>query len=857
MDSQGILLFTTESAAGSASSDYDKDAFQDISLPASNNSGLTSTVSTNPLGGYFANDLAPKWMAKTLWIKDLVRVEDRTLWINGRATYKILWNESFPGVDGYAFGAVQLQGTSESRYISINDIGDGCGVTGLIRRVQWIIRPKSGTATATPSIDGSGLTQINFGGYTGLGTSFATTKPTFNAYTTQSSNASADIHDHRLVADQSNNLEVVGAVVYFNIPGDGINCFGGTGFVDKVQTSPPGSSLVYPTGVSNLLGGVDSIFVNSNGIFGLTSSPTPGVAANCSGASGTNLLNVGIGTGASFPIGTGILIPDGASYYLGSITSVSGDVLTVSPTFATGVSNICSALFNAGASFAINYTTMEQAFSFQPGVDVRLPLGATGYPSEQPYSFSDSALRFRAWGSTLRLVSGASISTGLASATLGLLFPTNTDFLQFEGRYSALEFEFMVGQSALLSATLSIDGMYAQGITVPLSGPTVYRRSIFANGANGFHSVRYAETGSTNVLLTRITGYRPKTYQGPSYGLLAEIPTGITFLTRNAQNASLMAFGNVTRVYSESIRCNGASWGSTAMLTASGGRFLTTVAPGDYAEFQYFGTQFSLGGTLGATFNLTVDGASTAASMDSWLGAGLTLGFHSVRLTHQGTSMLMLSRFDFLNPYHAVRNKQTYDPLANYSIMPRAWSQTSEPTNARLGDIWELDVANKVAYQKIFGGWQRYQGAATLAYGVNTLGSSLFSTSSATPVDILNMGVTLTLSGNRRIFMRALGRAEGNESYFAFSRGSDQGNALVYFQWGSTLVSLMRFGAQANGVGSITTEQAPSAFYAESSFIPPAGTYFLKMLASTPSGTFSALRCQFSAGELPNQVPMP
>ncbi len=715
-DSQGILLFTTSASAGSASSDYDKDAFQDISLPADSNSGLTSTLSTNPLNGKYLNDGSTKWMAKTLWIKDLQRVEDRTLWVNGKATYRIIWNESFPGVDGFVFGGCQLSGTSESRYVSVPDIGDGCGVTGLLQRVQWIIRPKAGTATASQTIDGAAATAINFGGYTGLGLNFQTTKPVWNPYVSDSANAASGLHTFMVTADQSNLMEVVGCVVYSNITGDGVAVQAGDTFVDKVKVSGAGATFAYPLGVSNFLGGVDGIYISSNGAYGVTTSPIPGVAANCSGASGANLLSVSIGSGASFPVGTGVFIPDGgASYYLGSVTQVSGDVLTLSPTFTFGLSNICSALFNAGPSFAISASLMQESFSYDPAAQYRMPIGISGLSVESPFSYSDPYLRYRAWGSTLRLVNGNSLSTGIGS-TIGVMLPAATDFIQFEGRFSALEFEFIAGQSALLSATLSIDGMYATGYTVPINGPTVFRRSVFANGSDGYHSVRLAETGSTNILLSRVIGYKPVAYGGPSFGLLSQIPKGITFLPRNAQNASLMAFGNVTRVFAESFRANGASWGSSAMLTGPGGRYISTVNDGDYMEFQYFGTQFSLMGTPGTSILFTVDGSSLGVSMNAWNGAGLTLGFHTVRTIHKAGTSLSIFAADFLSPVRQVKNMQMFSPLKYIELTPRTWSQSDEPLNSRAGDVWEQNVAKKLAYQKLFGGWQLMSYATQAAF---------------------------------------------------------------------------------------------------------------------------------------------
>lgn len=752
-DSQGLLLFTNDSSAGSASSDYDKKAFQDISLPASNNSGFSSTLSSNPLSGNFANDGATKWMAKTLFIKDLQRVEDRTLWVNGRATYKIIWNEDFPGADGYVFGSVALGGTAESRYVSINDFGDGCGVTGVIRRVQWLVRPQTGTATGTPSTDGTNLTTINYGGYTGLGTNFSAVKPIFEAYTTDTTNADYNIHDHRLTANEINKLQLLGVVVYFNLSGDGLDLFPGDTFVDKSLTSMQGASLSYPLGYSNFLGGWDGVFTTSNGVVGATSSPILGIAAACSGASGTNLLSVAIGSGASFPIGTGLYIPDGGgSYYLGEVTNVSGDVLTISPTLALGLSNICTALFNAGPSFAISATYMSQVWSFQPGL-----LGRTLSPSllvtEAPYSFSDPYLRYRVWGSTLQTVSGSSILTGLGN-TLGLRFPANTDYLNIEGRFSALEFEYLIGQSAILSATLVIDGIVNTTVSEVYDGPSVRRKTVFTNAGMGWHSVRYLNTGSTSILLSRITAYEPKVWNGPTYGLLAQVSVGQTFTLRNAQNASLMAFGNISRIYAESLRANGASWTSTAEA-GPGGRSVSTTNDGDYVEFQYFGTQFSLLGSAGTSTLLTIDGASIGPNFNGWNNGSATLGFHTVRVTSK-TGTLKLFGYDYLSTVGSVRNRQLFDPVANLSITPRAFTQTSEPLNARLGDIWQVDISNKIAYQKMFGGWLRMYNGVSLPLIISdlpSLNSSVSASSGATVASTstsfsdVTASVTLTVCG--------------------------------------------------------------------------------------------------------------
>jgi hypothetical protein len=840
-DSQGILLFGNDSSAGSASSDYDKDAFQDISLPASNNTGFTSTLSTNPLNGFYANDGAPKWMAKTLFIKDLQRVEDRTLWVNGRATYKIIWHEDFPGADGYVFGAITLSGTAESRIVSINDAGDGCGVSGVIRRVQWLVRPRSGTATATPSLDGSNLTAIDFGGYTNLGNAFTTTKPMFEAFTTNSVNADRNIHTHQLVADQTNQLQIIGVVVYYNVAGDGLDLFGGIGYVDKSRTSYSGSTLAYPLGLSNFLGGWDGVFVNSNGQFSATLSPVPGIAAPCSGAINTNLLSVQIGSGASFPIGTGIYIPNGATYYLGAVTNVSGDVLTVGPTLASGLSNVCSALFNAGPSFAISASLFTQSFSWQAGVGAAT-LGSSLIPSQAPFSFSDPYLRYRAWGSTLQLLNGASQAVGLGQS-LGLRFPTTSDFFRFEGRFSALEFEYLIGTSAILLGTYTSDALVNTGVSTALNGPTVLRQTVMTNAGMGWHSVEFRNSGSTNVFLSRVTGYEPKVYQGPSYGLLAQVCVGQTFTLRDAQNATLMAFGDVTRVYAESLRASGSGWTSIAEL-GPGGRSIFSAVDGDFVEFQYFGSRFALLGSAGTSSIIAINGGgATTPAFNTWSTAGSTLGFNTVRVTSKAGT-LKLFGYDFLSPVGEVRNKQTVDAVPNQSITPRVWVQPSEPLSARTGDIWQVD-SQGIAYQRLYGGWQRIVRPVNIV----TTAAATLNTSGTTPFEVTRL--TIQTTGRP---VRVYVRGSSSVSYWRLQRGSSNTtDSTVRLSRNGVVVALVELfiNTNATALGSnLLIDYLPNVIDITDNVGPGAFTYVLEAAGGSASDVINWNNIQLEAIEL-------
>jgi len=100
-----MLDTVIQQTAGSNSDtgEYVKDVFQDVSLQATNNTGLTSTALTNPSGDYFNDDDMVRFGPKLLWIKDLVEV-DPTQYINNLKTWRIIWHENAPGVHGFIYG---------------------------------------------------------------------------------------------------------------------------------------------------------------------------------------------------------------------------------------------------------------------------------------------------------------------------------------------------------------------------------------------------------------------------------------------------------------------------------------------------------------------------------------------------------------------------------------------------------------------------------------------------------------------------------------------------------------------------------------------------------------------------------
>src|SRR5882762_2000559 len=115
--SANITLFQSDpnnSSGGAA--DYVIDNFRDTSNPAT-----TDNANTNPLSLFFVNSDTPQYQAKTLFVKDLVLISDRTKWIKNKPTYIVEFTETSPQIVGYVYGNVRLRNqvkglTVEIRY---------------------------------------------------------------------------------------------------------------------------------------------------------------------------------------------------------------------------------------------------------------------------------------------------------------------------------------------------------------------------------------------------------------------------------------------------------------------------------------------------------------------------------------------------------------------------------------------------------------------------------------------------------------------------------------------------------------------------------------------------------------------
>lgn len=693
MSGYGVLGFNSDSAGGGAL-DYIQDAFQDITVPANSNAGFSSTVLKNPMGYYLGNNAAPRYGAKVLWIKDLVPLppEKQTatyLGITQRPTYQIVWHEDFPQAQGYMYGAPVLTKAPadysqtlaapgpaghQATTVKIYRRGDGIGVTGIIRRVQWLVVPSSASSLSLQlQLDGSDTITIAVGGSAVLNSAASTVTP-WAAYNAQTSNEDREIHDFRAFCTGDNQTaEVVGCVVYYEVSGGAIDCFGGSTYLNKAKVSPVGTTLALPTNTS-FRGGRAAIYATPAAGFGLTTSFVTDIASVATGSSGTNLLSVSPGTGASFPLGTLVFIP-GSTDYIGSVLSQSSDTLTMGVTLPVGMSNsiyhIASCGYSLGTAYQLTSTMWERAWDWDCTRDGINGFSTTAVGSSFLYGcgvYQDPYQRFRIVGSTFQILglSGqiTGQSNGLPQYNFGqtnmLIFPGAGSEIRVQGKFQALEFEWFAGISGLIAGTLSVGGIPVLGLNEGQVGGGMAIRRYVAEAGQGFNSVRFSSGSShAGVGIMRITGYRSKVPNGPSFGVLSELTLGQTFLTRAAQNATLTAFGNVQRVYADQLPLFGA-WGRGVTTGAAGGVWYAGSATSDTGRFSYYGTQFCIVGTQGASFTLAVNGTPAVATFNQWQGAALSLGFQTITFNAQTGISSAIEAIDFLSADPEIVNTQKF-----------------------------------------------------------------------------------------------------------------------------------------------------------------------------------------------------
>lgn len=864
MGGYGVMGFNSDSAGGGAL-DYVQDAFQDITVPANSNAGFSSTVSKNPLGYYLGNDCAPRYGAKVLWIKDLVPVDpNKSVALSFTnflfPAYEIVWHEDFPQAKGYAFGAAWLDRqptdsspilntpgpqTRQRMQVLTQRSGDGVGITGVIRRVQWILAPGLSASSMQLQLDGVNTTTLTVGADS-VANSYASIVSAWDAFNAQTSNEDREIHDFRCVTTANyQTVGIVGAVVYFEVTGGAIDCFSGTTYLNKAKVSPVGTTLGLPTNTS-CRGGRADIYATPAAAFGITTTFITDIVSNATGSSGTNLLSVSPGTGGSYPPGSMVFIP-GVTDYIGQVLSRSSDSLTMGVTLPIGFSNSIYQLAVTGMSLAASQsqltgTLWERVWDWDVTRD-----GLGGFTSQLSGAtfmygvgtYQDPWQRFRVVGTSCQVlgISGqlAGQSNGFPYYNFGntsmLTWPNATGTLKVEGKFQALEFQWYNGLSGLLGGTILVNSLPV-GISDNMSGRGFIVQRYLQDAGPGFNQVAFSRgAGFTGLGLMRITAYKSKVPNGPSFGVLSELSLGQTFLTRAAQNATLTAWGNIQRVYSDQLQLVG-TWGREVNAAYAGGVRYAGGALTETGRFSYYGTQFCIVGTQGTSFTLTVNGTPTVATFNQWQGAALGLGFQTILFNAQTGISSAIEAIDFLSSDPEITSKQKFpDPI----LAPD--EQTLTVVNGK------VRVAQKgIRTQHLADGAVTPAKHAALNFVLATSSGTQVVTG-VTQTQITNQTCTLTTSGRPvRIEFITGGVVDLNGSFFA-NNTSGENSAIAFIQIlrNGTVVGSHCLEAQADTSATeagIQVSIPPGAL----SFIDttaPAGShvYTAKMAASTAGGT--------------------
>jgi len=691
-------------SGGGSASDYLKDNFVDTSRPATNNSGLTSSSAINPLGYFFNNSDSPRYGAKLLTFKALNLVEDRTLWIDSKPTYQIEFTESFPQVKCFAYGNIKILDNLTGVSLDVMNVGDGLGATGVMRQVGWLVNTSSDTATASTTLDGVAGSTLTYGSAATDSVSSGLNK--FNVLLQNSSAATNDIHTFKIAADQTGVTRISGVLVYFENATNDIEAPPGSTFVDKtLTTTTTATQIALPT-LSGRLGAKSLIYKDTTGAVSLSNAEPTDLETIGVGSSGTNLVNVTTGQGASFPIGTMAVGIAGTSFYFGVVTNQSTDTLTMSPTLAFGLSGPLYKYAYAGTTFAIGASLYKVAQVLDPikcdQVSEPQSFGATN----GTLFYSDPQARFRIWGG------GLTVDT--LDGVPGFKFlGATTGFLQIDGKFAALDFEHVT--KGIFHATFAVNAIPVFGLNAGASG--IFRKSIMTDSGEGWNSVVITPGASLTQshVFSKFTLYELNN-PGVTVGLLGEFPTHVDRVGRGAvENATLSPLGSYQKYYADHLYLTGA-WTRGITSTANGGVFYGGASTNSVMKMQYYGTDFAFLGTAGASMTATLDGASISFAFNAPKSVA-TLGWHSVVLTYTGGATCVMEGVSVATPTSGpIKSLQNFEAVTE--APQSVYDQAEMPKNAEPGAIWiqrkpnSLNVTPTV-WLRLFNYWNQIQFLAT------------------------------------------------------------------------------------------------------------------------------------------------
>jgi hypothetical protein len=619
------LIFTNDSGAGSGTSTYVQDTLPDYTFESNSNSGFSSTISNNPLNLNYGNPDLPQYGSKYLTIKDLVLVQDRSQWISGKQTYQVIFTENFPQVKCFVFGNVQMNRYGNQASVLVKTIGDGISVSGVIRQVAFNLQPNSAaTATAQVTVDGTNQGTVDFSSQTSAAAPVASQ----NFYLHNSTAEAYGLHDIRLTAIQGSTLAINSIIVYFQNAGSNVDQLPGVSYVNKNKvTTTTAATLAIPSFGSSL-GGNGVLYKTQFAGYTISALSATTIASTASGSSGTNLLNLSVGTGASFIAGYGVVISQGTSTYIGSIVSMSTDTATMGTTFGFGFtagSPVYTA-WKAGSTLAINASLMQLAYT----LDFSKLNPVNGFST----TIFEQSNKYAFWGNNIGMTQ---IDGNQCAVFLGA-----SGFMQTDGYFSACEVETL--GNAIWGATISVNGLPSWSQQAGQTGTV--KKTIFTDAGPGWNSFNIGCAASMGVAgIQRINMYTRNKDISVSYGFLADYDICQTYTNRDAINASLMALGGVHRIYADQLYFKN-TWLRGQTWTVPGGVYYQGASTNGSMSFQYYGQQFGVIGTLSTGSTLALDGAGVPLTANVMQSVA-TLGFHTITYTG-GTALI--AAIDYVNP---------------------------------------------------------------------------------------------------------------------------------------------------------------------------------------------------------------
>lgn len=686
---QSGTLFSSDSVSGNVAgaADFVIDSFVDTVLPATNNNALTSNALTNPFGVFIANAEAVQFGVKTLWIKDIKLIEDRSKWINTQPTYEVLFHENYPGI--FCYAALRDTPTVTDQFYEpwrIEDpslkpfyLGSNAqwtfGVTGRFSRVAFLTGKDGITGRLfVDGVDTAALTYMN-----------ATFQQASNPYSMfyspvvhAASNLTDDIHDVRLAptAATSSNPSIFGIQLFFDNSGSNVQVGPGISYNNKNKlTTTVGTTFAVPSPGSSM--GALALYYKDSSDAYATFVTSPGtISTVAQGASGGGLLTVASGHGASFPSGTGFVVSQGSSVYVGSVLSVSTDTLTVSPSLPFGISGALERRWLSGPTLPISNSLMALTYSWIPALS--FGFSSVGNPDDPTeVSFYDPIRNIGVYPDKMGF-------TGFGVGTPMLTFWGEENGLQCVGDFSAAEIEW-AGAGYTHPIRVSVNGFFGftgtyllgDGIT-GIGGTTwMSRMSIMDNGGVGLNSFKVYASGLTfpadlGAGIKQINFYKYLA-QGATLGVLGALERNQA-AAYPANSVTFLPLGLDRRVPPQFFGYTGAwqQFPSIAGVSITVANFVANTEGPDSGSFKYqfYGNAFSILGDPGASTIVMIDGVSTSSDFNVMKDAG-SEGWHQIEFQHKSGTNINSSKIygiDYARTWREIKQTQNYKAVSTRKI---------------------------------------------------------------------------------------------------------------------------------------------------------------------------------------------